>query len=403
MQIEPSDKSYLAVSLMRLHLEINVRNRGGEAPPTDTSKEPLSKTLVVGSPWATLFKTMRLKLNGVVVSDSESFHAHVTQHLLLTKVPAYIRETMKETAMLYDDIAAIAPTTDSEGRRHVSLASRNWEDLNTRLELYDSGNKIPISLSFYVLSDISWGARTPLVIPAGVGLELEFHPNSPGRSIVKTLPDSYPMEPTIEISKAYLTIPRVTPIPTGIRRSLSHEFTRISTQALLIPQGSTLYIGCLNYAQTTLPARLTLRFINMAAFDGNFCFNYLNSNHMDVQSITYSVAGKTYPNHLVTADFANDHISEMMISTAESLRYSLENTGSTIGTRERYMNGAFLNSLDISPDLSADANWTSVAERGSITLTIRFAKPTNEQIIALVISETLSELKISNNGEVEVS
>lgn len=400
-QVEASDKAFLAPSLMRLNLDINVRNRGGPVSK-ETGKE-LSKTLIAGAPWSALFKTIRLKLNNTVVSDSEGFHPHLTQHLCMTKIPRYLRETLKETGMLYEDIAITTATTHKDGARIVVLPSLEWRDLNQRLELYDVNNPEPISLSFYVFTDVCWGSKVPLVLPPGVSLELELHPSPPERSIIKTLPDAPPMDPVIEVSRAYLTIPRITPATSSIRRSLNHQFMRLSTQALLIPKGSTLFIGALSYAQTPLPSRLTLRVLAMKAFDGSYSTNLLASRHMSIHSITYSIAGRTYPAHPIVADFDKDSASEFMIANAESLRYSVETSGAALPTRRQFMNGSFYHSIDISNDLSADASWTCPKERGSITLNIRFNRPTDEQIMALVISETVSELKINNSGEVSIS
>lgn len=364
--------------------------------PTVTSDV---RAIIAGNPFASLFKDVKIKLNGVTVTEANSLYPYISQHLLLTKVPPVYRKAVEQSGRIYydhEDTRAM-PKIGEETSQNVGLDPTLWKDLATRQEKYSIGSSYPVDLTLYLFTDLT-SAPHPIVIPPMVSVDIELHPNAPSRTII--LDKIGVVEPVVEVSKAELIVPRITPAH-PVTNKISHQFMRVNAQPIIIPQAATNYNGVVTFSGP-VPSRLTLLFASMNSFDGNYADNMYASTPRKVENISFSVGGQHYPATPIAANFPKDLLSEIYLRTSESLRFSLERTQRALPSLDDYASREFMYAIDISSDYSSDSTWTTSPEEGSVAISMHFGAPTRDQMVAILIAETVSTLQISSNGGVSV-
>lgn len=330
--------------------------------------------------------------------DTSGLYPYISQHLLLTKIPPVYRESVKVSGMIEEDHEWTEVTKDKDGNPHLELNPDMWNNLEKRKEKYALNASQPLELCTYLFHDLT-SSPNSFVVPPHVTVELELHPAPPRKTIIVDRPGV--VDPVVVIHNATVIVPRVTPAH-SIPRAISHQYMKLRCQPVYIPTRTTNYHGLISFSGP-VPSRLTLQFISMKAWDGDFISNMFNSHHRNVANISFNIGGKHHPVSPILADFEEGRISEMYLRTCESLRFSLDRTRLTMPSLEEYAERRFMFTIDISEDYSTDASWTTGQDDvGSVALSLHFNKPTTEQLVALLISENVATLKISQAGEVDL-
>lgn len=388
---------------MKLHLRLSVTATKSsykkEQKEGETTNYADVETIIPGNPLATLFRDVKIKLNGVYISESSGLYPYISQHLFLTKIQPVYRRAVEESGMIfYDHQITVPQPVSGSDEQVVGLSELFFKKLNKRTENYQIGSSKALDLTAYLFTDLTASPQA-VVVPPTVSVEIELHPNPPSKSLIMSKLGK--VEPTVAIETANLIIPRVTPSH-SVSRPISHQFMRVSAQPIFIPPKCSNYHGIVTFSGP-IPSRLTLFFASMKSFDGNYADNMYASDPNNIQSIDFNVAGRHYPTAPIVADFAEEKLSEMYLRTAESLRFSLNRTQLSLPSIEDYSTNQFIYSIDISDDFSADSTWTtSQDETGSVAMSLKFSKETPKQLVAILIAENVATLKISQNGEVEV-
>lgn len=396
------------ISLMKLHLQFTLQNPTHLEPDPKKEDEEATngantkpKAIVPGNPFGSMFKDVRIKLNNVPVTQDSGLFPYISQHLFLTKIQPTYRQMVEESGMIYYDYEAtkMMPKLTGDNYHKVGLNSSKWQNLGARQEKYEIGATKAIDICGYLFTDLTASPQA-VVVPPSVDVDVELVPNSPRRSII--LDKVGTLEPVIVVTKANIIVPRVTPAAT-IPRSMSYQFLRVTAQPIFISAQKTNYHGITTYAGD-LPSRLSLVFASMGSYDGNYSENIYASKPHNVKQISFNVAGKIYPSSPVTADFVKEEYSEMYLRSCEALRFSLNQTGRKFPSMNDYSLDQFLFCADLSDDYSVDnGNWaTNMQDTGSIAISIQFAEPLKDQVVAILITESVSTLKITQAGEVEV-
>lgn len=395
-KIEPSSKLYTNISILKCRIQFNIRDKNGSAPPQDAQRQ---QTFVPGAFQFAAFRDVRISCNGKVISESEGLNSFVGPYLGLTRLSRQTKALLRQTALFYDnDITVVGSVEGADGKKTISLSASNWEDLGKRLDLFSVDYRFPVDISFYIVTDIGFD-KTPCIIPSNCAIDVELSFNNPARFIINTKPDAGDIQPFVNITLAELCVTRILPSST-VRRSLKQEFYKVRATPLIVPADSTVYRNQISYATSVLPSRLVLRFVKMSSFDGRFQDNQNASYHYNIQSVVFNVGGRRYPSSPITADFSREMIADMFLRSSEAMRFSLSQTGSSIGTLQDYQGGGFIFAQDISADYSSGSSWSDRKEKGWVGVELVFASPTPEPIIALIISEVPACLSINNDSEV---
>lgn len=381
-----------------------------------SQKYPAIKCIIPGNPFASLFRDIKIRINGLEVSHSCNAYPHVSEFLFLTRIPKLTRDIVEQSGRIfydYQDTYVNAPLASLPGAAALSSSTRTvtdllpysttsdsgWKDLNDRYDHYSINSDTFVDISTYLFCDLTVGGMNPLVLPPSCTVEIELHPNPPNKVLL--LSEIGNIEPNIEIMRAELTLPRITPA-SSVPRSLTHQFLSIDVQPMIIPAKATNYRGLVTFAGS-LPTRLNLVFCSMKAWDGGYGENHYASVPRDVESIAFQVAGIYYPVPPIACKLKSNYVSDMYIRTAEALRHSLHKAKTSLPSLNRYMDNQFIFSVDISPDYSAGASWQTNKESGAISMELKFRTPTSDQFIVLVLSEHVSTLSISNSGVVNLN
>lgn len=397
LKIERASDKCINLSLTKVRLQFVVREKG--KTEADERGGRKYSSVVVGNPFASLFKDVRIKLNGVTVTEADGLYPYVSQHLFRTKIPPIYRKAVEQSGKIYEDYedTRMMPVIGDQKFRAVGLDPLLWEDLEMRKEIYSIGSKSVVDICVYPFTDLTT-APQPVILPPSVTVDIELIPNTPERTIIVDKVGAG--SPVVLLRKAELIVPRILP-QNQIPKSISHQFMRIKPQPIIIPEKTTNYYGVVTF-NGPIPSRLSLVFASMASFDGTYADNIYASCPRDVESIVFSVGGTQYPATPIQADFSEGSTSEMYLRTCESLRFSLDRTQQSLGAMDDYQAREFLYSVDISPDFSSDSNWTTRPEEGSVSVALRFSKPTPDQCVAILLAETVNTLLIQDDEPVLV-
>lgn len=394
-RIDRASNKIVNLSLLKIHLQFNIRDKS-IAPNTSGD---VYDTLLIGNPFGSMFKDVKIRLNGVVVTESEGLYPQILSHLFLTKVPRYVREAVKESGKIYEDYENTSKGQDLIDPKKAKLDWRPslWKDLDLRKEWYSVKNTDPVDICTYLFTDISL-APEPIIVPSNVDIDIELIPNDPSRAILSSTPNSG--EPFVEITKAELIVPRIQ-ARSEIARSLQTEFMLVRASPVLIGENRTAFHQIVSLSNS-VPTRLSFMLTSMDSFNGNLASNMYSSYHHNLRSASFNIGGETYtvtPNDL---DFTGNVNTELYLRTAEALRFSLSKTDQSLPSIPEWSERRFFFSLDLSKDYSADSNWITPSEKGTISMDLRFDKPTQSQLVGILITESLGSLQISSNGNVSL-
>ena len=308
---------------------------------------------------------------------------------------------MVESGKIFADHQETAAMPHEDGGNAVDLNPLYWDKLTERLERHSPNYPAENEITVYPFLDIT-SAKSPLIIPPNIDIELSLVPNNPKQALIVTRPERG--EPVVELLRIQAILPRIVPTAAHPPKSLiRHQFMRTRALPLFIPKDTTNYSTLATLNGGPLASRLSVVFLSMDAFDGNYTANMYASPPHNVQQISFSVAGKRYPGVDVTAGFDEDKTTALYALTSESLRFSLAATGQSLPPLSQYAVNRFIFSQDTSRDFSADSSWLTNPDRGSVSVDIRFSRKTSEPIIALLITETISTLSIDAQRTVTVT
>lgn len=407
-KIDPAANKCINLSLMKLHLKYRVVDKNSLSPNgSDKTKVPKEYTTVIpGNEMASIFKDVKVKLNGVVVTETNDLYPWISKHLYLTKLAPVYRKSAEVSGRVFYDTEDLTQSdwfknkADEKAGKKAGLKTdftdAKWKDLLTRQARGNLGKKTCTDLCNYLATDLTT-APTPVIIPPEVTVEIELQPNDPSRTLIASHSgfDNEP-KPVVEIQSAEIIVPRILPNGPTIPSAITHQFMAVSGQPIFIPKNSTNYHGIVTFPGP-LPSRLSVAFVTQKSYDGNYASNMFNSQAFGVESISFNAGGSHFPSAPLTADMGSSQAANMYLRTAESLRFSLDKTGMQLASSIPVYKGQdFLYSADISSDYSADSTWTTRPDHGSVAINIHFAKPTTEDIVAIVISESVATLRIDN-------
>lgn len=461
-KIDPAANKCINLSLMKLHLKYRVVDKNSYGIGAGNLKESLPTyfcSIIPGNPLASIFKDVKIKLNGVPVTDSNELYPWINKHLYLTKVPPVYRKATQVSGRVYHDteapvymdydpsLAAEADVkkwenivkeakalltqagSDAEkkktaqdslndkesilkraketltqvksqtppGGKKADFDENRWKDLNMRCAWYDPLRTSELDLCNYLFTDLTT-APSAVIIPPDVTVEVELQPNDPARTILMSH-RGFRGEPklVVEILSAELIVPRILPMSESIPKRITHQFMAVNAQPVFITKGSTNYHGVVTFPGS-LPSRLSVLFISRGAYDGDYESNMYNAHSANVESITFNAGGTIFPSSPLTAAPSRGLVANMYLRTAESLRFSLDKTQMTLPpSMNDYRDEDFIYSADISSDYSADSTWTTRAEQGSVAVNMHFTKPVEDDTVALIISESVASLKIEDS------
>lgn len=396
-RIDRASNKIVNLSLLKIHIQFNIRDRSVQQ--SSGGKEKIYDSILVGNPLGTMFKDVKIRLNGVIVTEADGMYGYILNHLMLTKIPRHIREAVTQSGKVYEDFEETVKIVDIDDPSKSVLDFRPslWRDLDIRKEWYSVKNPKPVDICSYLFTDLSVGPE-PIIVPPNVDIDIELVPNDATRAILSSTPGKG--EPYIEITKAELIVPRIV-AKSDAARSLEHEFFLTRASVVLIPENVRNFHQIVSLSNS-VPTRLTLMLCAMDSYNGTGSANMYSSFHHNLRSASFNIGGETYTVTPSDMDFDSDVKTELYLRTAEALRFSLNRTDQQLPPIEEWANRRFFFTLDLSKDYSADSNWVTPSEKGTISLDLRFDKATSSQLIGVLITESLGAVKMTSGGSISL-
>jgi len=387
-QIPRTEGRAVNLSLAKINLELSVDD---VVKTTDTDK--YGEKLLVGNPFASAFQSVVVKVNNTVVSESDTHYPFISDFLYQTKINQTHRAACEKSGKVYYDYGQVKMNKKGE----ITFDMANFKDADERVGWYREG--ATLHLSTYLFVDLTTGPNAAIIGDnADILIELSFNP--PERAFLAQKPEH--SKPVLVVNKAEIVVPRILCTNPSVTRRTKMQYLKVRSIPVFIPADTTNYTTALTFSGR-VPSRVYMRFIDGDAFDGCYKSNPFYSYHNNIQSIQMGCGGQSFPSEPYTVNWDEKDFTSLWLRCYENLRFSLEKTGMPMPSLFDYENKQFFYVMDLSRDQSTDSSWTTKTGSGALSLRLKFSKPTNKPLVAMVLFETVATLDISSNGEVSLT
>lgn len=177
-----------------------------------------------------------------------------------------------------------------------------------------------------------------------------------------------------------------------------YPITRVEIKTVTISRDiqsktiDNLYLG-------QLPKRCIIGFVESSAFNGSMKGNPYNFQHFNHNYLALYVDSVQIPSKPLTPDFEKKTFTRSYHTLFSGSGVHFGDIGNDISLRE-YPNGYCLAAFDLTPDLSChDTHW-NIIKSGSLRIEMRFSKPLEKTITAVIFSEFDNIIEIDRNRNV---
>lgn len=177
-----------------------------------------------------------------------------------------------------------------------------------------------------------------------------------------------------------------------------YPITRVEIKTVTISRDiqsktiDNLYLG-------QLPKRCIIGFVESAAFNGSLGLNPYNFQHFSHNYLALYADSVQIPSKPLTPDFDKKLFTRSYHTLFSGSGVHFGDIGNNISLGE-YPNGYCLAAFDLTPDLSChDSHW-NIIKSGSLRIEIRFSKPLEKTITAVIFSEFDNIIEIDRNRNV---
>lgn len=177
-----------------------------------------------------------------------------------------------------------------------------------------------------------------------------------------------------------------------------YPITRVEIKTVTISRDiqsktmDNLYLG-------QLPKRCIIGFVDSAAFNGSIAQNPYNFQHFHHNYLALYVDSVQIPSKPLTPDFENKCFTRSYHTLFSGSGVHFGDIGNDISLSE-YPDGYCLAAFDLTPDLSChDSHW-NIIKSGSLRVELRFSKPLEKTVTAIIFSEFDNIVEIDRNRNV---
>lgn len=177
-----------------------------------------------------------------------------------------------------------------------------------------------------------------------------------------------------------------------------YPITRVEIKTVTISRDiqsktiDNLYLG-------QLPKRCIVGFVESAAFNGSMAHNPYNFQHFNHNYLALYVDSVQIPSKPLTPDYEKKLFTRSYHTLFSGSGVHFGDIGNNISLSE-YPDGYCLAAFDLTPDLSChDSHW-NIIKSGSLRVEIRFSKPLEKTITAVIFSEFDNIIEIDRNRNV---
>ena len=403
--VPPQKGFYIDTPRTKMHAEIRITKPDGSVLADTDMVCPQSACLY------TIFKDLQVMINNHPIFYSRFLYPYYCNMLLNFKLGDKERTVVNSGCLRYDDNADLDPIiteetdeTVKEGedepmvqQQPAKVTGYSGEDV---LPEWDSrcarfGQSQTVELMGPVLFDLGMQSR---VLRDDVGLKLIFTPNSPKSCL---LTENIDQEYVVEITKAYLTVPRISVRPTAALPGGDINYFFVEHRLLAIPvaKGTTNFARAIGQGQ--LPRRLMFNQLEEESFNGDYHKSCFKFPHFNLLSCQATFAGERVPTDPLSMDFERGEYLSPYVALYENMKNSLSFSGLGL-TREQFADNRFTVALDASKDKEAGAEHYTEGMTGQLSVSIQWKKPLETNIVILFIMEYERMCILNKHGQPDI-
>jgi ribonucleoside-diphosphate reductase beta chain len=133
-----------------------------------------------------------------------------------------------------------------------------------------------------------------------------------------------------------------------------------------------------------IPRRLLIGCVDADAYHGTYLKSPFNFKNFNIDEVSITAAGQTYPAKPLTMDFPNNHYTRAFMQMFEGLGISDENHGNNV-TLNKFKYGHCLFVFDLSPDEDDGSDHWDLVREGATTVNVHFAEPTPNGGVEIIV------------------
>lgn len=386
--IPASSEYYTDLTSICLRLKLQILKSDNTKFNNTTTEKKLQDSFV-NNILHSLFKSVRVSLNGAIVSETDNYHYKAYLDSLLNLSPNQIVSTLaprgfsKDSRGQFDEL----DFTKNEGARFRKTLS----DDSSIFEVYDR---------LYI--DVF---NQPKLLLNGVGVDIslalekeEFFLMGKQSSIVK-----------IHEAELYVRHVKVNPqmaldnykILNSDKLAI-YPFKRSEIKTFTVAKGVNS-VELHNIFNGLLPTNFTMVMVENDAFVGSKTKNPFNFNNFGSKMITFYINGNPVPPTPLEHNF--DSVGTYSRTYSEFLKSvgSFFSRNGCLVNREDYKDGYFITNINLGPRQTLDDSLCQdIPKEGSLSLGMRFDKSLASTITILIYGEYDAVLKVDKHLNVSV-
>ena len=365
------------VELNKTELEVNLRIKKADG----TNLTDADKVALINYPVASLFKDVKVQLNGKTITEGSSNYA---ERAIMEVMLTYGKDaecTWLQAALFEKDTAGKMDNADP------SAADGN-EGLKERA-VYSNGSKL-ITVRGKLHEDI-FNQSTPL--PNKTKLDIKFTRHDDAYCLMSNAEDA---AYKIKIESMALHIRKIHMTQSVLTYMAGEDviipIERVVQKTFSVSQGGRKYTQ--NALHTGLmPSLIVLGFTDNTARSGEYKLNPFKFDHVHVKRVSLFRDGQLVNSRPIETDFENGHVMQGYWSLMRATNARYANAGTLIEYKDYRKNGYALWGYNLSPS-QCDGQFVDPKRHGKLTLEVEFAKNIPKALSLCVYLQFRGEVKI---------
>lgn len=335
IRIPSNDLQYIEAGSTHLHVLFSVVKQDGSNLDNDTN------VAIVNFPAASLFKTIRVGVNGKQVSELTNEHFSYKNYMEnILSVDQDALATVGKSEQCYLDSPWNFNTLNDANK-----------GFNSRKSLIQGSKKVdaymPLNVDFFM---------TDKFIPPNTSLSLELDRSS-DRFVLMSDDETNDFKVKIHDMRVYVTYVTLKPTIHALHKTLYergeksfHKFSKTEIYTKQFNPGHSI-LQVNNLTTGTIPRQIVIGLTDRAAVDGSLKKNPYNFWHFYVKRVELKINGQPFPREPLTPDFTNSLVTR-------AYKHLLTNTGAdqptsgSVITKKMFQGGYTFYVMDLSQDQS---------------------------------------------------
>lgn len=341
---------------------------------------------------SSLFKTVEVKLNGVLVSHANSLHAYRAYiETLLTYSEAVLNTRGALEGWCKDDAGKMDGITFTGGAENAAFIARNkWISAGAVLTLVGRPH-----------ADIF---HQDLDIPPGVAISLKFSPNETKFVLQAAANATFKIEPVEQ--RFYVRSKRLSAQAIAAHKEMCEQFGgyRIPITKVVMNMhdlaGAAKEISSL-VPGDSVPTRVVLGFVSTTAINGAFAENPFNFKPLGLTDLQVHAGGESFPREALKMNFATGDYELAYLNTLAAISLDTGNRALAI-TPSEWSTSYNLYAFKLQPGpLDYGGSHAVLPKTGSCKANLAFSSAV-AGVHLLVFAEIPGLVHISETGKVTI-